>query len=433
MRISEILSEATRSAKELVGNEGALTWIQQNIPKEDYDQYGVSLTVVNKLGVNPKSTFTTPLGIYFYPLSYYVSEIEEGRRMPFPDSPRYIQIFRINADPSTVIDLWEVTEADVADLISRSRALFQKIHNKFPEVGYSVGEMNHKLDEYIEFFNSREQLKKNSGLQFWNLLQQLSKIFDWTSMNRRRYVKHMMADRDIVLWNWTIRQMGITAFRDRDGIIHENEPVQGVIINPSVAELVRTISADTSKRLPLPQENPGDTPGQTLLKLLEKYYVLKNRHWTRTQPYYQKFSRYLAHRLRQATPEQTEILGWSELKSLLTAVDQDKKISPELFDVVVKLAANAYRDYYTEVEGSFLQRMSKIQQRLNTQIDPQDVQKLKEIIDAFRNFVLSEKIVFVMANQSTRINDILTRHNQTIRQAEEFYRKVNKTYSQVQE
>jgi hypothetical protein len=51
--------------------------------------WGVSFTQVNKLGINPATSFNsdalnagTPAGVYFYPASYFVRTVEANE--PFP-------------------------------------------------------------------------------------------------------------------------------------------------------------------------------------------------------------------------------------------------------------------------------------------------------------------------------------------------------------
>ena len=72
----------------------------------------VSLTAIPKLGINPRSHYNTPLGVYAYPAEYVVQKV--GRKLPLDKLPfageePWANIFRVK-DDSNIIDLDEVTE-----------------------------------------------------------------------------------------------------------------------------------------------------------------------------------------------------------------------------------------------------------------------------------------------------------------------------------
>lgn len=68
------------------------------------DQPGVffSMTSIEKLGINPKSTFQTPNGIYCYPLSHEIFDLWKVNKLPFVGAQPFINVFK--TDGAGVID-----------------------------------------------------------------------------------------------------------------------------------------------------------------------------------------------------------------------------------------------------------------------------------------------------------------------------------------
>lgn len=54
-----------------------------------------SMTEINKLGINPKSVYNTPLGIYSYPFSEQYKALLKTGKLPFATDKKYIQFFNV--------------------------------------------------------------------------------------------------------------------------------------------------------------------------------------------------------------------------------------------------------------------------------------------------------------------------------------------------
>ena len=65
-KIYEARSNPGQNAK-LSGHPAAVKFLQG----KDLNRYGVSMTSIPKLGINPGSNYNTPVGIYFYPAEFY--------------------------------------------------------------------------------------------------------------------------------------------------------------------------------------------------------------------------------------------------------------------------------------------------------------------------------------------------------------------------
>ena len=59
----------------------ALVEFLKTLSYSDIQYYGVTLTQLPKLGVNPQSKYNTPLAICFYPADYYLKKKRNGEKM----------------------------------------------------------------------------------------------------------------------------------------------------------------------------------------------------------------------------------------------------------------------------------------------------------------------------------------------------------------
>ena len=175
-----------------------------------YDENGedtfVSFTSVDKLGINPKSKYDTPLGIYAYPLSYVLREIGEydspKHVLPFAGAAPFVNVF--TADSPRVVHIPDITSADVNTYVATLKRAFPS-HADF--IGASIGD------------SERHALDQRPGGRLW-------------------YITKVLADRlakgtstkPPVMWNKIFRTLGIDGVvdSDGDGVIHRNEPTQAV-------------------------------------------------------------------------------------------------------------------------------------------------------------------------------------------------------------
>ena len=104
MKVRDIISEShdldeRRSHPELntgrEGFDGAVQFLQQIAPAQ-LGEYGVTMTTVSKVGINPNAQDpTTPAGVYFYPAKYFITIKSKGAKLPFADNAPYINILKL--------------------------------------------------------------------------------------------------------------------------------------------------------------------------------------------------------------------------------------------------------------------------------------------------------------------------------------------------
>ena len=83
------------------------------------DGYYISMRDINKLGINPKSTYKTPNGIYSYHLGVYKDRIENQNSLiglPYVSDAPYVYLFKSKIKP---IKLGDMTEESVKLFIKR--------------------------------------------------------------------------------------------------------------------------------------------------------------------------------------------------------------------------------------------------------------------------------------------------------------------------
>ena len=178
----------------------------------------VSFTTVDKLGINPKSDYDTPLGIYAYPAVYVEDTIGPNRqmaRLPFAGNSPYVNIFNAAGN---IINIATITEKELVPY-----------YKKIIEI---VARYNPDLDakhEVKSIFNNSETLasvKSLPGGKFWYVTLEIA----------RNFLKINLKTSTPVAWNKLFRMLGIDGvvdytLRSGKGIIHPNEPSQAVFFS----------------------------------------------------------------------------------------------------------------------------------------------------------------------------------------------------------
>ena len=231
MRATEFISELRRNPHQNtpVNQREHLADYLRSLPREQLSALAVSMTTEPKLGINPRSKYNTPIGIYFYPAAYFLRYAREG--LPFQDDAPNLQLFHVSG-PIMAID--DITDTEYRQLVERLFTLAPQMRISGPLMREIVG-------------NAPHANRHNSpGGWLWYILYRMSG-------------EGAGRDRAHVMWNWLIRQLGYVAVTDNQGIIHENEPVQGVVVDPRAVQDVQSFKNDTLRK-----DIHGDPVHQTL-------------------------------------------------------------------------------------------------------------------------------------------------------------------------
>ena len=254
--------------------------------KDDPDIY-ISFSNIPKIGINPKSDFNTPLGIYTYPLKEIwkqrIGNRKETKDVPFAGDRKYIFILRSKNKKKFVNDMYkDYTSKDYDTDMDKLRKLYgvkytKKDYDK--DVGIvlkiierdwnrkkknemkKIFDKNKKATKYNNYFKSfvdtKNETQSGIWVGYWKHTLLPETYFDKykkqviiediiehgteeakgknpiTSMwNVTRVLANSISGKPLVQWNKILRQLGYTGFADKSGkgIIHRSEPTQAVFL-----------------------------------------------------------------------------------------------------------------------------------------------------------------------------------------------------------
>jgi hypothetical protein len=204
----------------------ALKHIQETHPNPE--NLVVTFTAIDKVGINPKSGYDTPLGIYFYPIDYV---IEKRMNVPFAKEQPYLNVCEFTRPEKILHMTSDVNNQKGLDLLN----VFAK----------------EEVDLAIERLENNYELRSNYS-KLWLVTREIAKkraIF--TSDSLDVYYGGEEKTNEAVLWNANLRKCGIDGFVDHNTkTIHENEPTQGVVFTGTALRRILVIPQILKKPLP---------------------------------------------------------------------------------------------------------------------------------------------------------------------------------------
>jgi hypothetical protein len=209
--INHIISEANwYNNKKYENVTDLLKQFQEDVGREAKDWY-VSMTWLDKLGVNISTTFKTPAGIYCYPFEYVMS-LNSVDKLPFATNRPFINIFRVNGDGNYITS--RDNEADMDQYI-------EKLYNLGYDTTVDISKFDSTRSVFSELWLVTRELarggKKVVKDNGWN-----SVGGTWSTENSRK-------------WTVILRQLGIDGFIDYGTMtIHASEPTQAVFLTKGV-------------------------------------------------------------------------------------------------------------------------------------------------------------------------------------------------------
>lgn len=186
-----------------------------------------SFTAVDKLGINPKSSYATPLGIYAYPTEYVAklatAGLEMDQTVPFAGHQPFVNLFSVRGE---IVNLVTMTDVE-------AHKYFQKIANYWATIsGDSWKSSVDYVDDIIKDATSFSTFKSYAGGQFW-----------YVSYRMSQYIAEKLNISAPVAWNKLFRKLGIDGAVDTGvGIIHTSEPTQAVFFSINSIVQVRRVN-----------------------------------------------------------------------------------------------------------------------------------------------------------------------------------------------
>lgn len=215
-----------------VGHAAAVAFLK-SVPTNELSNYAVTMTDLPKVGVNPQSEHDTPIGIYFYPAKYYIEQATK-KGVPYQHDAPYIQILKITTDQ--ILHVSGMTEPEYKRDVQKLLGL--DLITRLPP-----GDQD-KVQKLSQESGKKSKIKKSGG-KLWYVTWKLSELL------QKRYHKESP-----IIWNWMLRQLGYKVVIDLgSGIIHENEPTQGVILAPIGSyQWIKTIENRSESNLKIRQD-----------------------------------------------------------------------------------------------------------------------------------------------------------------------------------
>lgn len=181
------------------------------------DDYYVSFTKIDKVGINPLTTYNTPVGVYTYPLTYIMG-FRSFEDLPFAGDSKFIQVI---TPTKHVLELknYNNLKSDIA---------------KAKHFLSTQGIEERDIDYILFQATSEAKPSVNSqASQFWNVARYLANEVSRSSSGTRIGKNGKELSKLAMPFNAVLRDIfNVHVVRDDGlGIIHENEPTQCLFLS----------------------------------------------------------------------------------------------------------------------------------------------------------------------------------------------------------
>jgi hypothetical protein len=229
------------------------------LPGTDITNLFISFTQLPKLGINPRSHYNTPLGIYSYPADYVVASTH-GRysmaTLPFAGKQPYANIFQGRGN---IVHLNTMTLQDESLYNNKLWAYA----NRLPKIDFTKHyappgkDWPDIVDNTINAADDYARERRSPGGRLW-----------YTTWKLSGYMATYLKRPAPLAWNELFRQaLGIDGCVDTGkGIIHPSEPTQAVFFSLGATKLITTVQNKYSPE----QMSAGEERGLKMKEQLER-------------------------------------------------------------------------------------------------------------------------------------------------------------------
>lgn len=193
----------------------------------DDDSIFVSYTQIDKLGINPRSSYNTPIGIYTYPLKIvfkkYIEPTKNVRRVPFAGRQPYIQVAKLDSN----VKILSIPNYNKSDFEKDLDKLYQWVEDK----KLNLYKPRSDFDYYVREYSRQSRVKSEAGI-IWNVTRLIA---DYYAKDKNK--------NSSVVWAYILfNVLGYYGVIDEgDSIIHPSEPEQAVFFNIGALTIVDKI------------------------------------------------------------------------------------------------------------------------------------------------------------------------------------------------
>ncbi|OUW11045.1 MAG: hypothetical protein CBD26_03915 [Candidatus Pelagibacter sp. TMED166] len=236
-----IINEATRADKEGIELPDMIEILSRYVSDDTFNpEYFITFHEINKVGVNPQTPYTTPVGIYTYPLlSGLVRQIKDGT-VPFASDARYVSILK-PTDPSKILSM--TNDPGLRQFV---KLFSQETVDKFNLSGGALEKDVKAIDRAVE--EMKQSGKDMPSFPRWSaIFSGVSEIYNKKAKRKNMFAKLWMctwiaSEKNPAVWNGILRYLGYDAAYDSNGgVIHRNEKQQAVFLSKSALEVIQTL------------------------------------------------------------------------------------------------------------------------------------------------------------------------------------------------
>lgn len=254
MLILNILTEARKNKhhpaqKKLYGKEIFAKYLDMD--DSILNNLYVSFTKLDKLGVNPQSGFSTPIGVYTYPIKY-VMGLDNPSDVPWAGDFPNMWVIK---PKSEVLHLasYNNYESDKAKIVN----FLRNRKEDADDIEYAVNDAETKAPKR----------KNQEAAKMWRLVQLAANMMDQRSETKRKNEDGDTLANNPVYMNSILRKvLGYDVIRDDDvGIIHRHEPIQTLFLNKESFSVVDKLIHNVDSF------NPEDYGGSHPIKMVKEF------------------------------------------------------------------------------------------------------------------------------------------------------------------
>jgi len=206
------------------------------LPNSTIKNAFISFTNIEKLGINPQTSYNTPVGIYAYPLEYVYNIMKDGKSayfLPFAGTSPYANLFSVSGN---IIDLPSISEEQVSHYykVIEERIIYSWITQylaQMKEIDYEISIEDVDTSFLVEYINELKQKVFKTALR-----SKLPGGRFWAFCYAVQHIPYLPTPKSIpsALTVLFTKHLGIDGFIDNTGIIHHNEPIQALFFKTSI-------------------------------------------------------------------------------------------------------------------------------------------------------------------------------------------------------
>ena len=209
--------------------------LDQLEPYSKDPEYFVSFTTIEKIGINPKNAFSTPIGVYAYNLQKLWPDWIHGDDFFGKDRP-YVNLIKLNTDKICNIGTYTFNTQDFNKL--------KKIYNSLkPQENFEnfVQERREAISNQTNLYS-----RDSDGALLWDLTNNIALML--AGSNNKSFT---------VRWNKLFRHLGYDVIIDDTSVVHLLQSSQAVFFVPDSYKLVKRLVNKTYGKNSKPVEYWG--------------------------------------------------------------------------------------------------------------------------------------------------------------------------------